>query len=529
MQYKLSERLKSLFQKCIRKGRNNGTSLNTKRFKTLLTEEDKKELATYPYPPNILFCLWYKGIEEFDLFKCAVCGKPLTGKQVRMGQKYCGHKCSNSTPEFKEKRHKTNLARYGVIDPCCSKEIEKKRRMTNLKKYGVENPCERDDFNQKRMQTNIEKYGVENPCQNKEIGLKKLATNRRKYYPTFLKNLEKKKLQYLGDYETYLNSETLKFKCLICGTEFESTDIYFKLIHCPRCLIEKKTSFVEEELFNFLKSVILKYNIIRHDRKVLEGREIDFYIPSKNLAIEFNGDYWHSEGRTNKEKDYHQQKSLDCQQKGIRLIHVFEHEWMFKRDKVKNLLKNALGLYDRKIYARKCVVRELDSETYDHFNEENHFDGSVKSSVRIGLFLKDELIACMGFGKGRFDKNTVELYRFTIKNGAQLVGGFPRLIKHAKELLHGVSEIVTYVDYSHFNGRGYENNGFERLGLTPPSYVYSKVSQGKLYSRYQCQKHKLKDILGENFDPELSETENMTNNGFCKVYNSGNLKFKLKL
>ena len=68
-------------------------------------------------------------------------------------------------------------------------------------------------------------------------------------------------------------------------------------------------------------------------RNIIAPLEIDIFIPSKNIAIEYDGLYWHSSnkfsGRTI-EKKYHLNKTEQCLKKGIKLIHIFENEWILK-------------------------------------------------------------------------------------------------------------------------------------------------------------------------------------------------------
>jgi len=70
-----------------------------------------------------------------------------------------------------------------------------------------------------------------------------------------------------------------------------------------------------------------------NNRSVLNCLELDIYLPEYNVAIEFNGLYWHSE--LYKEKDYHLNKTLECKKKGVDLLHIFEDDWVFKQDIIK--------------------------------------------------------------------------------------------------------------------------------------------------------------------------------------------------
>ena len=68
------------------------------------------------------------------------------------------------------------------------------------------------------------------------------------------------------------------------------------------------TSNHEVELGDFIASIVGEENIIRNDRTVLEGNELDVYVPFKNIAFEFDGLFWHSEVKK-PNKRYHLNKT----------------------------------------------------------------------------------------------------------------------------------------------------------------------------------------------------------------------------
>ena len=129
----------------------------------------------------------------------------------------------------------------------------------------------------------------------------------------------------------------------------------------------------------------------------------------------------------------------------------------------------------------------------------------------------------MTFNKSRFEKDKIELVRFANCLNTTVVGGFSKLLKNAIAAMQ-VGEIISYCNLRYFTGRGYIKNGFKVSHITQPNYFYfHKSNKNKLYSRNMFQKHKLKKLL-DNFDPELSEYDNMRNNGYSKIYDAGNLK-----
>lgn len=223
-------------------------------------------------------------------------------------------------------------------------------------------------------------------------------------------------------------------------------------------------------------------------------------------------------------KFYHVDKMKACSEKGVRLIQIWDDEWYHKEDIVKSLLSNVLGMPQRKIYARKSQVKDVSSKEARLFMEENHLQGYVASSVRIGLFYQEELVSLLLLTKPRFNKQyDWEITRFASKKGYRVAGGFNKLLSHFRK--SEVGSILTYSDARLFSGNVYIQAGFSSLGLSSPGYSYAPLNRhlATLESRYQFQKHKQKD-----FDPALTEWENMQLRGYDRVWDCGNWKFVLE-
>lgn len=268
-------------------------------------------------------------------------------------------------------------------------------------------------------------------------------------------------------------------------------------------------------------------DIVLNARDIIPPKELDMYIKSKKVAIEFNGTYWHSSFK--RTSNYHQLKSIDCIKKGIRLIHIFEYEWRDAktRDKLEKLLTNVLSNNNSVVYARNTVVKDISSNVAHEFCDKYHLQGRASSSINLGCYNGDELLGVMTFGTPRFDVNSeYELIRLCWKTGVSVVGGAEKLFKHfVNEYLKPNENIITYCDIAKFDG-----NVYFRLGmrtnveeLTDPGYVWVSQDQKEVLSRYQTQKHKLLNMglggIGQ------TEDEIMYKLGYYKIYNSGNLKF----
>lgn len=276
----------------------------------------------------------------------------------------------------------------------------------------------------------------------------------------------------------------------------------------------------QREILEYIESLgfVGKYN----DRKLIKPKEIDILIEDKNLAIEFNGMYFHRNDKRGPLEKYNL-----CKRAGVRLITIMEDEWMFKRDICKNIIASALGKLSNKIHARKCCINKLTFKDMNEFLESNHMQGGVSNGDGYGLYYNGELVSCMVVGVSRFRKDkSLELFRFVSKIDTNVVGGFSKLLSHIKSLKND-QPIYTYADLRYSDGATYRKFG-SYVSQSDPGYFWvHKRNFMQRISRMKVQKHKLAEFLGSSYDPSLSESENLSNAGYIKIYDCGNLVFIL--
>lgn len=249
--------------------------------------------------------------------------------------------------------------------------------------------------------------------------------------------------------------------------------------------------------------------------------EIDCYVPSLKLGIEYCGEYWHSD--IQKDSHYHKNKLDFFQERDIRILHIFENEWLNKNEIVKSIIDNKLGL-SKRIHARKCNVNFIDSKQANRFHEVNHLSGYINSSVNIGLFYGKELISVISFIKSRFDKKyQYEISRFSTKLGFNVSGGLSKMFSYFIKNIK-LESCMTYADLRIGNGKSYEKIGFKKVGVTKPNYFYYNKKTGEMHSRIKFQKHKLKDMI--SYDEEKTEYEIMSEEGYLRIYDCGNAKYE---
>lgn len=286
---------------------------------------------------------------------------------------------------------------------------------------------------------------------------------------------------------------------------------------CPLC-IEYGFSKVEREVSDFISY----YTNVKLNTK-LNNCEFDILCNRENLAIEFNGLYWHSDKFKN--KDYHLNKTVIAKENGFHLIHIFEDEWLFKKEIVKSRLLNLIGKTPNKIYARKCEIKEISSKDSVKFLEENHIQGNVNSKIRIGLFYNDELVSLMTFGSlrknlGQDSKEGVfELVRFCNKLNTNVIGGASKLLKYF-ERNYNPKEIISYADRRWSKGNLYEQLGFEFIHNSQPNYFYvNKLSRENRF------KYRKSELVKQGFDKNKTEKQIMKEIGYNRIYDCGALKF----
>lgn len=282
------------------------------------------------------------------------------------------------------------------------------------------------------------------------------------------------------------------------------------------------SSRYEKEICEMLTGVKL------HNRTVLDGQELDIYLDEVRTAIEFNGNYWHSD--LVKDKTYHQQKTIGCARNNIRLIHIFEYEWENNKEKLVRLLESLNKRDIDVIGARKTNVSIISNKEALEFQEKYHLQGGINSSINIGCFYKKDLVGVISFSKPRFNSNyEYEITRLCWDYNYRVIGGLEKMFSFfIKE--YSPTSILTYVDISKFTGSSYVKVGFKPVSgkfITEPNYVWVKEGTNNYLTRYQTQKHKLiKQGLGTK---EQTEDEIMRQLGYFKVYDSGNLKMEWTL
>lgn len=445
-----------------------------------------------------------------------------------------------------DKMKKTNLERFGVDFASKSRDIMDKMRKTNLERFGVELPLQNSKILERQQKTMIERYGVDNGFKSNLIKDKVRKTIMKNWGVEWItqSNIVKDKIKTKSDntfvekliniykdtnltFNSYENG-IINFNCGSCKLDFDITSNllnqrYFKnsIKICTNCNpINNKTSNGHLEIVDFLKEIGIE-DITLNRRDLINPYELDIFLPGFNIAIEYNGVYWHSE--LLKDKSYHNMKMNFCVSENIKLIQIWEDDWINKKDIIKSILINQLG-YVKSIGARKCEIRNVGSNDSKIFLNENHIQGWCVSKLRYGLYYNDELVSLLTMGGNRITmggkkkNDEFEILRFCNKLNFNIVGGFTKLWNNFLKY-ETPSKVISYCDLDLFNGYIYKKINMK---LESTSINYWWCDGRNRWNRWCFRK----DILIKNgFDPNKTSDQIMRERGWFKCWGSGNNKY----
>ena len=522
---------------------------------------------------------------------------------------YCSRSCSNNDEDVLKK-----------ISESCSKSlkdaykrdgdnIKLKRQNTLTAKYGEDikssSPFavrEIQKLSQKKVE---EKYGVKNAFQMEKCRKKSIESSRKKSI-----QIQKERgieIEYLKN-GNYL----VKNCCSIHGDlEYTQTDFnnrfrldrYHVSNPCYLCNpFGYHISGKQKNIFDYVKS-IYSGNIIENDTSVLDGLEIDIYLPELKIGFEFNGDYWHmnplmyryddenssSHIKAIEQWEKDRQKILLADKKGVKIYHIWEYYFSNNKDlqldfisnivlgnieyihpllKLKKSLdkidtsyelkehmifeyenvrivyvdgfyfnkksitngvlnswksetkrtifvydyeitderkfeviisdiKYALGKIENRIYARKCILRELTNKDVKQFLVDNSLFGYRSASITLGLYYEDELVMIYSFGNNFYGRNKdTEVIRVCTKKNTQVIGGSSKCLNYyIKNYAKSGETIIFYVDVIHHSGSSMSGFEFVKHENGFMNYYVSFDKLGKAFNRTPSRNEEVKELM----------------------------------
>ena len=425
-----------------------------------------------------------------------------------------------------EKMKATNLERYGFQHPLQSPDIKEQVKQTMLKRYGVEHNWQSPEIREAAKETMLELYGVDHPMKSENIKHQAKQTSLEKYGTTHhtQRYISSDALNTLNDHD--------KLKELFTEHNFESVANLFSVDPATIGRYAKKhglespniRSQPEIEIAQFLDSLGIKYE--RNTRQVISPQELDFYLPDYNLAIEFNGLYWHSD--VFKHKHYHADKTKACMNMGIQLIHIFEDEWKHSEQTIKRKIQHLCGMThanDHKtIGARKLTISEVDKGKVSDFINQNHIQKMPPgASHYIAVNHNDKLVAAVLLKK--ISDGVVDMTRFCTDQQGTYAGLMSKVVSFIKKN-YGYHLLITFADLRYSTGDVYIKSGFTEIGRIDPDYFYfDGVTR---HHKFNFRKNKMSTLFGVTSE---NKTEAMMAKevGLMRIYDSGKIKYGIEL
>lgn len=277
----------------------------------------------------------------------------------------------------------------------------------------------------------------------------------------------------------------------------------------------KSTSVPEKEIAKIFagQEVLLNY---KYDGL----KEIDIYLPKLKIGIEYCGAYFHRESIRGKKA--HISKLNDCKNLGIKLITIFDFEWLNKPDIVSSILLQKAGLLDQKVYARQCSVSMISKQEADDFLDQNHLQGKPPNILfAVGLKFKNDLVGVISVGWHHRNKSVYILNRLCFKKNISVVGGPSKMFRLVVGELkkRGVSKIVTYSDNRWSDGNVYKKLGFVLEKELPADYFYVHTSSKKVFSKQSLKKSAEEKASGK------TEYQIRLAQGYDRVWDCGKKKW----
>lgn len=441
-----------------------------------------------------------------------------------------------------ERIRRTNISRHGVDNVSKIESVKAAKAESTRANLGVDNPFQSEEVKAKIRRTNLENLGVDHPMKSPAVRAKAVATNMLRYgaanpmQSEFVRDRIRVGID-AGSIRTTINSDPLFVSYLGAGQYTlrcdgglgHDYDIDTHLYHarkglgnglCTVCNPVGTTPSVKEvELRDFVTSVYPGEVVHGHR----DGYELDIYLPGIGVGLEYNGLYWHSERF--KDRGYHLAKTEHFRDRGIRVYHVWEDDWIHRNAIVRSQVANWLGATVDRLMAREGEVRVVrDRSLVRSFLDSSHIQGYVRSSLAIGLFIGGELASLMTFdhSEGRLSMPSDEwnLSRFCNRPGTVVAGAASRLLAHF-ERQNSPRRVITFADREWSVGGLYDRLGFRQVHVTGPNYKY--VVGGRRVNKQRFTKERL---VREGHDPSLSESEITRSMGLTRIWDCGQIKYE---
>lgn len=414
--------------------------------------------------------------------KCETCNDDILrlNKTNRTIPIYCGKMCVNKR-KMAERRAKNNIDKFGVVGISQLPEIKHKIKQTFLERYGVENAMHVPAFEEKKKQTCFNKYGTSCTATLPSVLLKRQRTSYQRYGFSVKSTYSDYTKEKLMNAEWLFHQYTTEGKSInqiandlnVYGGVLST---YFAKYEIP---IDKYRAYTitsskaEKEITDFIQNINVG-TVISGDRKQIHPKELDIYIPSLKIAVEYNGILWHSESK-NKNHLYHLNKTNACKNVGIDLIHIDEDVWVEKPQVVKQFLLHHL-MHKIASDEHPGIVSTIPSKQAENFISQNSlYETAPLNSTALSLKKEDgNTVGVLCFvqqGEDEYRIVVCESINETLSNSLKpLLDYF--VTEYNPKRITVVHDKRIPVEFNLF----VMNNGFKPLYETTPTCKYFTLS-----------------------------------------------------
>ena len=371
-------------------------------------------------------------------------------------------------------------------------------KKTNLERYGVEYVQTLSEVKEKQRQTNLKKYGTESSSQiHYSEETRNILFNKESFREFMVAKAQK---------DAYVAAKLLN----VADTTIRNYIHYYGLE--KELLYLTVSSIYEQELRDFLNSLHLNFSYCRKD--IIPPLEIDIFLDDLNIGIEFDGNYWHSDKF--KPISYHSIKTSECEKRGVRLIHIFEYEWDTNKEKIKNFLKRELLKSQLPLIKNGLYVKEIPYNLSKNFIQKYDIKEYQPSSIRIGLYSRDDLLEVITFSKTKTKLSyAYKIENYAMKEDLFVENGLQLLINYFEDH-YNPKNIVLFLDRSKYLKDKYLDIGFRFEKISSIHYLWVDSCKNLTYTKYDYSTSFKKDNISNK-----SEDGYMKELGYLKIYDCG--------
>jgi hypothetical protein len=407
---------------------------------------------------------------------------------------------------IRKKTEETNLKKHGTVNAMATKASRAKARETMLNKYGHAHPIQVPSIQEAIKNTCLSKYGKENPAQSKSVQAKMTATTHERYgvnnilkHPDVKAKAANELLHKYGEGGPLSDpnvqgkiKDTLHSKYGVTNCAFIPGVVEQALNTRDEKGYKQFESAAEVELRDWVRSLDLTTN-----KKAVKAKQIDIFIKSLNIAIEYNGLYWHSTSR-NRDENYHISKTTACAKAGIQLIHIWEHWWSLRKEQVKTHLLNTLDKNQHTVTIVECKFKQVPNNESIAFFEKYHVNGhDPEATLTFGITWNEELVTAISLAPRHQKIGTMVLTRLANKTNVKVIDGLKTLSEYVTSALN--CTLVTHVDRCLSNGIEYINAGWKIETTTPPECFYISKN-GRYFPQNEMTNQKSPKLINKIWD-----------------------------